>query len=126
MGRLTTHVLDTAAGTPGTIALKAVRQVPPPSDVGFRIKPLTLPLVIAAVDADGPAKAGGLAVGDIVTSIDGQCDHLVSRLQGRYGYPRARAEQECQIFVDELDTSGFTAAYRSQETSPPMFMKRKE
>ena len=63
---------------------------------------------------------------DDVTSIDGQCDHLVSRLQERYGYPRARAEQECQIFVDELDTSGFTAAYRSQETSPPMFMKRKE
>jgi S1-C subfamily serine protease len=64
--------VDVAAGAPGTIALKAVRAIPPPSHVGYRIKPLTLPLVIASVDADGPAAAGGLAPGDIVTSIDGQ------------------------------------------------------
>lgn len=63
---------EVTADKPGTIELRAVRAVPPPSDVGFRIKPMTLPLVIATVDAGGPAKAGGLAVGDIVTSIDGQ------------------------------------------------------
>jgi protocatechuate 3,4-dioxygenase beta subunit len=64
--------VDIPATGSATIALKAVRALPPPSDVGFRIKPLTLPLVIASVDADGPAKAGGLAVGDIVVSVDGQ------------------------------------------------------
>jgi len=64
--------VDVPASGSGTIALKAVRAMPPPSDVGFRIKPLTLPLVIASVDADGPAKPAGLAVGDIVVSVDGQ------------------------------------------------------
>jgi hypothetical protein len=62
---------DVAADHPGSIALKTVRALPPPSDVGFRIKGLTLPLVIASVDADGPAKAAGLAPGDLVVSIDG-------------------------------------------------------
>ncbi len=64
--------VDVPASGTGTVALKAVRALPPPSDVGFRIKPLTLPLVIASIDADGPAKPAGLAVGDIVVSVDGQ------------------------------------------------------
>jgi len=63
---------------------------------------------------------------DDVTSIHGKSDHLVSRLQERYGYPRDRAERECQVFVDELESSGFTAAYRARETSPPIQLKRKE
>jgi RNA polymerase sigma-70 factor (ECF subfamily) len=62
---------DVTEKASGTITLETVRAVPPPSDVGFRIKPLTLPLVIASVDPGGPAKTGGLAVGDIVTSLDG-------------------------------------------------------
>jgi RNA polymerase sigma-70 factor (ECF subfamily) len=62
---------DIPANAPGTINLKAVRASPPPCDPGFRIKPFTLPLVIWQVDPDGPAKAGGLAVGDRVMTIDG-------------------------------------------------------
>ncbi len=62
---------DVAADRPGSIALETVKALPPPSDVGFRIKGLTLPLVIASVDADGPAKAAGLVAGDLVVSIDG-------------------------------------------------------
>jgi len=64
--------VDVAAGAPATITLKAVKALPPPSHVGYRIKPLTLPLVIASVDAGGPAEKGGLRVGDLVTSVDGQ------------------------------------------------------
>ncbi|MGE0396715.1 MAG: sigma-70 family RNA polymerase sigma factor [Kofleriaceae bacterium] len=58
-----------AAG--GKIELKSVKAEPPPSDPGFRIKPLTLPLVIAVVDASGPAKAAGLQIGDKLVTIDG-------------------------------------------------------
>jgi hypothetical protein len=36
-------------------------------------------------------------------SIDGNSQHLVSRLQERYGYPRDRAEREAQEFIDDLD-----------------------
>lgn len=61
---------------------------------------------------------------DDVTSIEGKCDHLVSRLQERYGYPRERAEQECQAFVNDLDTSGYARLHRggarnSDAASPP-------
>ena len=63
--------VDVSANAGGRIDLKAVHTEPPPSDPGFRIRGLTLPLVIAAVDATGPAKAGGLAVGDKVVTIDG-------------------------------------------------------
>jgi len=63
--------VEVAATAPGRIELAAVRVVPPPSDVGFRIKPLTLPLVIATVDPTGPAKASGLLPGDKVMTIDG-------------------------------------------------------
>ena len=63
---------------------------------------------------------------DDVTSIEGKSDHLVSRLEQRYGYARERAERECQTFVDELESSGFTTAYRSRETSPPIQLNRKE
>jgi len=63
--------VDVPATGQGTFTLAAVKAVPPPSDVGYRLKPLTLPLVIASVDADGPAKQGGLAVGDILVSVDG-------------------------------------------------------
>lgn len=62
---------EVAAGAPGKIELAAVRAVPPPSDVGFAIKPLTLPLVIASVDPAGPAKAAGLLPGDKLLVIDG-------------------------------------------------------
>lgn len=64
--------VDVTAGAPAKITLKAVKAQPPPSHVGYRIKPLTLPLVIASVDAGGPADKGGLEVGDLVTAIDGQ------------------------------------------------------
>lgn len=63
--------VEVVAGATGKIELPAVRAVPPPSDIGFRIKSFTLPLVIAAVDATGPARASGLALGDRVVSMDG-------------------------------------------------------
>ncbi|MGE0547840.1 MAG: sigma-70 family RNA polymerase sigma factor [Kofleriaceae bacterium] len=63
--------VEVTAGTPGQIALRAVRAEPPPCEPGFRIKPLTLPLVIANVDPHGPAKAAGLAPGDKLISVDG-------------------------------------------------------
>jgi len=62
---------DVTATAPGKIALQAVRAMPPPSDPGYRIKPLTLPLVIASVDSPGPAKTAGLLPGDRLVSIDG-------------------------------------------------------
>src|SRR5262249_44777721 len=62
---------DVTAAGPGKIDLRAVRANPPPCEPGFMIKPLTLPLVIASVDPQGPAKSGGLAVGDRVVTIDG-------------------------------------------------------
>lgn len=62
----------TVAATGMTKAqLVAVRSVPPRSDPGFAIRPLTLPLVIAQVDPTGPAAAAGLKVGDIVITVDG-------------------------------------------------------
>jgi hypothetical protein len=63
--------VDVPTNGPAKIELAAVKAVPPPSEPGFRIKPLTLPLVIAVVDPAGPAKAAGLAVGDRVITIDG-------------------------------------------------------
>ncbi|HVV84678.1 MAG TPA: carboxypeptidase regulatory-like domain-containing protein, partial [Kofleriaceae bacterium] len=63
---------EVVAGGTARVELKTVKAEPPPSDPGFRIKPLTLPLVIAAVDADGPARAAGLAVGDRLVTIDGR------------------------------------------------------
>jgi hypothetical protein len=62
---------EVTATVPGKIALQAVRAVPPPSEPGFRIKPLTVPLVIASVDPQGTAKAAGLLPGDRVVTIDG-------------------------------------------------------
>jgi len=38
-----------------------------------------------------------------VEAIGGNCQHLVSRLQERYGYARERAEREAQEFIDDLD-----------------------
>jgi len=63
--------VEIAATGPGKIELAAVKVMPPPSDPGFRIKPMTLPLVIATVDPNGPARATGLAPGDRVMTIDG-------------------------------------------------------
>ena len=40
-----------------------------------------------------------------VASIGGRCQHLVSRLQERYGYSRDRAEREAQEFIDELEAA---------------------
>jgi RNA polymerase sigma-70 factor (ECF subfamily) len=63
--------VDIGVNAPGRIELKAVHTEPPPSDPGFRIRGLTLPLVIAAIDPGGPAKAAGLAIGDKVVTMDG-------------------------------------------------------
>ena len=40
-----------------------------------------------------------------VASIGGSFQHLVSRLQERYGYSRDRAEREAQEFIDELEAA---------------------
>lgn len=63
--------VEVAATGSARIDLKAVKAEPPPSDPGFRIRGLILPLVIALVDPAGPAKAAGLAPGDKVVTIDG-------------------------------------------------------
>ncbi len=63
--------VDVAAGDPAHIELFQVRIVSPPSDIGFQITPITLPLVVRSVDPAGPAAAGGLAAGDRVITIDG-------------------------------------------------------
>ena len=52
-----------------------------------------------------------------VRSIDGQSDHLVSRLQERYGYTRERAERECQHFIDELEASSARQSERASSSS---------
>ena len=63
--------IEVAATGPARIDLKAVKAEPPPSEPGFRIRGLILPLVIAIVDPTGPAKAAGLAPGDKLLTIDG-------------------------------------------------------
>jgi hypothetical protein len=63
--------VEVAAGKPGSIELFAVKLIPPASDPGFRITPLTLPLTIGSVDPQGPAKSSGLAPGDKLLAIDG-------------------------------------------------------
>ncbi len=63
--------VDIAASGPGRIDLKAVKAEPPPSDPGFRIRGLILPLSVAQIDPAGPAKAAGLQPNDRIVTIDG-------------------------------------------------------
>ena len=63
--------VEVTGSGPATVDLFAVKPQPPPSDPGFRITPVTLPLTIAQVDPQGPAKSSGLQAGDKVVSIDG-------------------------------------------------------
>jgi hypothetical protein len=63
--------VDVTANGVANIDLFAVKPLPPPSDPGFRITPITLPLTIAQVDPQGPAKASGLQAGDKLISVDG-------------------------------------------------------
>jgi hypothetical protein len=42
-----------------------------PGNAGFRIRPVTLPLVVAAVEPNSAAATQGMKVGDRVTAIDG-------------------------------------------------------
>jgi hypothetical protein len=63
--------VEVASGSPASIEVFAVRIAKPPSDPGYTITPMTLPLTIAAVDPQGPAKPAGLRPGDRVVTIDG-------------------------------------------------------
>jgi RNA polymerase sigma factor (sigma-70 family) len=62
---------DVTANGVANIDLFSVKPLPPPSDLGFRITPITLPLTIAQVDPQGPAQGSGLQAGDKLVSIDG-------------------------------------------------------
>jgi uncharacterized protein YjbJ (UPF0337 family) len=56
---------------------------------------------------------------DDLGSIDGNSQHLVSRLQERYGYPRDRAERECQELLDEIDLAARRTAAGPDATKMP-------
>ena len=56
---------------------------------------------------------------DDLASIDGQSQHLVSRLQERYGWLRDRAERECQELLDELEMAARRTAVGPGSTRMP-------
>jgi uncharacterized GH25 family protein len=53
------------------IEVAAVRFVSPPSNLGFELVPMTLPVTVAAIRPDGAAAKSTLAVGDQITMVDG-------------------------------------------------------
>jgi PDZ domain-containing protein/carboxypeptidase family protein len=63
--------VEVGATEPAHVEVYQVKIVAPPSDIGFQITPITLPLTVWKVDPTGPAAAAGLAPGDRVASIDG-------------------------------------------------------
>jgi len=56
---------------------------------------------------------------DDLASIDGNSQHLVSRLQERYAWSRERAEHECQGLLDELDLVARREAVGPDQTKMP-------
>lgn len=56
---------------------------------------------------------------DDLASIDGSSQHLVSRLEERYGWSRERAERECQGLLDELDLAARRDAVGPDQTKMP-------
>ncbi len=65
--------VDVVAGSIENVALVSVRATygNSPGYAGFSVTPLTLPLAVKQVDANGPAQLADLEVGDVITSIDG-------------------------------------------------------
>jgi hypothetical protein len=63
--------VDVTPGAPAHIEVAAVRFIPPPADIGFRLTPSTLPLTVRAIDPGGTAADSGLVVGDQIVAIDG-------------------------------------------------------
>jgi RNA polymerase sigma factor (sigma-70 family) len=59
---------------PGTqaVVVDVVRFPPRPSNHGFALQPMFLPLTVFAIEPDGPAAASALRVGDVVAAIDGK------------------------------------------------------
>ena len=56
---------------------------------------------------------------DDLAGIDGNSQHLVSRLQERYAWSRDRAERECQELLDELDVAARREAVGPDQTKMP-------
>ena len=64
--------VEVTKAAPAKVEIYAVRaKTSSPGDAGFRIKPVTLPLVIAAVEPNSAAATQGMKVGDRVVTIDG-------------------------------------------------------
>jgi len=64
--------VEVTKAAPAKVEIYAVRaKSSSPGDAGFRIKPVTLPLVVLAVDPSGAAATQGMKVGDRVVTIDG-------------------------------------------------------
>lgn len=56
---------------------------------------------------------------DDLASIDGNSQHLVSRLEERYAWSRERAEHECQELLDELELAARRDAVGPDQTRMP-------
>ena len=64
--------VEVTKGNPALVEVYGVRsKTASPGDAGVRIRPVTLPLVLAAVAPNRSAAQQGLKVGDRVVSIDG-------------------------------------------------------
>jgi len=65
--------VEVTKGAPASVEIYAVRAKygSSPGNAGFRIKPVTLPLVVVSVEPNSAAATQGLKAGDRVVTIDG-------------------------------------------------------
>jgi RNA polymerase sigma factor (sigma-70 family) len=63
--------VDVASTEPAKVTVFGVRAGGPPSDAGFMVNPMLLPITVGDVVPNGPAATAGLRVGDQLVTIDG-------------------------------------------------------